>query len=253
LGELAGELNGHGLSTRPAVFILPNQRKVIVCPNGFANADETFELDIPVGVEDEVSEQTVVELLERFWIACVRTPRRYKKLWDVPSKYVPVSDTEKQIQYQLAPVAKMRFYHGFHVEMELDTDEGRVDILVQAVPGGPARGSCVLELKVLRSKYPSKSGNPRACPPKENDEAVVKGIGQAEGYRNTRQLELAFLVCYDFRQDAKQEYLEKFRPVADPRDVKILWYPAYPDVETARRNRPDSAYEDALERGLVDG
>lgn len=252
IAQLANELRVHELQKRPTIIVIPNDKKVLVCPHGIDDPEESYELEIPIGASDEVSVESVTELLERFYVAYVRTPRRYKKLWKTPRKYVPMHDVEKEIQHQLVPVTRMRFFEGFRVDMEIDTDEGRVDIVVEAVSGSNSSGSCILELKVLRSKYPSRTGQPTKCPPKDNRAALVKGIDQADSYRTARGYQLAFLVCYDFREDSDPAFLDPYRTIAKTRDVEIEWFPVFPDAETARKKRPNSAYEEALELGLLD-
>lgn len=251
IAELVRTLEASGLADRPTVLVLLAQRKLLVCPHGIRVPDDAYIVEVPVNSVDEVSEASVQELLERFYVTCIRIPRRYGTLWKEPTRYVPIPQAERRIQHQLVPITRMRFFNGFRVEMEADTDEGRVDISVEPVPGANARGSCILELKVLRSRYPSSTGRSRSCPPNENDEAVVKGIDQAASYRDTRNAGLAFLVCYDFREDGDEQYLDRFRSLGEPRAVRMLWFPVYPDVETARQKRPGSSYEEAIEFGLI--
>jgi hypothetical protein len=238
------------LGDRPAVIFSPALGKLTLCPRGVENHDASCSLLVAVNDVD-VTQDSVDEFLTQFHAIYLRAPQRYKRFWADAAKYVPVPHAEQEVQFCLVPMAMARFSRSI-VRFEEEMVEGRADVTITPDPQGSARGSAVLELKALRSRYPAAKGKtPRSCSDAENDRSVVDGIDQANVYRNERRCEHAFVCCYDFRENDDATYLDRFREVADERRVVPRRYPVYNEAAASRRSRPDSAYRAAKKAGII--
>lgn len=239
-----------GFGDLAAVVFSPALKTIQLCPLGVNNEEASFSLSLATQTP-EVTLQAVDEFLTQFHGIYLRTPQKYKRFWEKPSKYVPVKNAEKEIQSCLVPMAMLHFRPSI-VRYEEETFEGRADLTIAPDPTGASTGSAVLELKALRSRYPSKEGREyRACSENENKVAVVDGIDQANRYRNERRCNLALVCCYDFREADEPAFLDQFQTIAAERNVHPRRYRVYNEAAAARRSRSDSAFKAAKKTGLI--
>lgn len=238
-----------GLGALPAVIFAPAIGKITLAFAGLENEDDTVVLPIADTIYD-VTAASLDEFLEDFHDIHLKTPQSFKKFWQNKDKFVPVPNAEKEVQNALLPLAHLRFRKSV-VRAEESMVEGRADVTITPDPRGTTRGSGVLELKVLRSRFPGKKGGSTVCSPATNDQAVVDGIDQAMSYRARRHYDHAFVCCYDFRTEADATDLAAHEPLATSRNVLLRQYRVYNHAKALRRDDPESAYRAAKAAGLV--
>jgi hypothetical protein len=227
-----------GLGVRPTVVILGGGHEAVLCPNGVEN--EQTSARIPLR-SVTVSRASVDSLLNEFYENWLQTPQDFAPVWHSARRRVPVENTEKVIEGLLFPFARATFRTTHVVRREDEMLSGRADISILPRPDRIASGSCVVELKVLRSRrYHLDPGKAATCPAAVNEQAIVDGLNQGLSYRQDLSCELAFLCCYDMRSENSDTILQQYATEASTKKVDLRRYYLYGSSKEYRGSKPDA-------------
>jgi len=136
-----------------------------------------------------------------------------ERIWDDPSKGVPMSRPEERIERRLLDRLKS-VYPEYRARAELPTEDGYIDLALEAKDrnlGGLPVWRCdwVLELKALAEK--TASGEKSTA---DHPAAIAKGLQQAAAYGKREDALAKGLCVYDMRA-AKLSDDEVFEPFRD--------------------------------------
>ncbi len=141
--------------------------------------------------------------LDRFFEDNLRTPMivldgHGERIWSEPSKGVPMSRPEERIERRLLDRLKS-VYPGYRARAELPTEDGYVDIALEAgdrSQGGLPVWRCdwVLELKALAEM--TATGTKSTA---DHPAAIAKGLRQAAAYGERERALAKGLCVYDMR------------------------------------------------------
>lgn len=240
IAGLANAIVSGGLGMAPTVLVDLEEGELTVYPAGL-EAEETAQTLLVGATESVIGGATVREFLDRFHHICTRVPTPGIQLWANAAHGVPVQRIEEVLGNYLVLSARWSF-EDVYIRPELVTEEGRADVLI-----GPAKAAvgepCLLELKVLRDRaFHADWKKARRYTPKEHEDWLAKGVDQAETYRGVTEADVAFLCCYDMRDDDGDEILDCVRDTAKEKDIILLRYYVTRSHEDSRRRRPGSAY-----------
>jgi hypothetical protein len=215
-------------------------KQIVLCPEGTVN-ERSYA---PIGLKSAVvSKNAIDEFLTDFHQEYLQTPRDFALVWHTdPRHRVPVEHAEKAIERLLFPVARVMFLKTHIVRRQDESPSGRADISVTPRTDRTATGSCILELKVFRSKhYNANPAKALACAPSINEEALVDGLNQAKEYRRDLGTQFTFLCCFDFRTSETDTLLAKYEPEAARLDVVLRRYYLYSSAKEFRSGQPGAA------------
>ena len=167
-------------------------------PKGTRTDDGMIEVDLDVGPVTEAEILSVIDAVYRTEL-CTPDNSGPTKIWNNPGKGYPIEEAERTIQQFLRVGLAARF-HWCTIRAEQAGKLGRTDLeVVDNRTGklGSTTHHALLELKVLRSFSHSGSAYPAAT----TEEAVSKGVNQANSYGNDNNTLLRMLCCFDMRSD----------------------------------------------------
>jgi hypothetical protein len=154
--------------------------------------------------------------------AFTRTPSGVVMPWVKAVEGLTVDRLELRISKALAYALDVNFARG-SVLAEASSPSGRIDVFL--TPGVLVTGGAgIIEVKVLRG-YKSSNGRKIKVSAKFNDWWAIKGVKQADIYRGDYSASVAYLCCFDARDDdADLPEVEKF---AESRGVRSRRYFMY--------------------------
>lgn len=242
LSAAAAEVVEAGFGATPAVLVSLERREAHLLPIGID--DETVVFTFTVApAEEEITLGSIDDLLNRFHEIYLN-PNKDQGLpvWACATHGIPIPETEVYIRKQLCLLARFRFSNFAVVSPEIPTAEGRLDIRLRRADRG---GGAVLELKVLRSRGyidPKRWKSARPYSAEENEQWMIGGIDQVEGYRKEERAEHGVLCCYDMQDTDSDELETAVRPYADDRSVHVRRYFISRSAHLLRSSRPNSAH-----------
>lgn len=167
-------------------------------PKGTHTDDGMVEIDLDAGPVTEAEILSVIEAVYRTEL-CTPDNSGPTKIWENSTKGFPIEEAERTVQQFLRVGLAARFY-WCTIRAEQAGKLGRTDLEVidnRTGEVGRITHYALLELKVLRSF--SHSGSAYAAATTE--EAVSKGVKQANSYGNDNNTLLRMLCCFDMRSD----------------------------------------------------
>jgi hypothetical protein len=220
LDDLTSEIDRMGLGDRVAVVLLPAERAIGLCMNGVNG--KCIRVSIPEHPSLDMQLSEFDHILWRFHEEFTQAPEGHLIPWEKAKERIPAPQLERRIQNLLWYHLKFVIFGNKLIIKEGATVKGRIDIHVQAGVLGPSMGSCVLELKVLRTHFPGASG--ARWSEKQNVDHVIEGIDQALDYQSETGAKIAFLCCYDARSVSHDQELPN---VPDECRAKSVHYRRY--------------------------
>jgi hypothetical protein len=223
------------------VLLLPDDHRALLLPGGIAAEGAGREIPLTAASVASLSSDAVLAFLQHLYDEYLRIPQDGYSVWAHPDHRVPVDRAEKEIQSILyLPVRA--YFKDYVVRQEDTTREGRADISVMPKGDLRALGSCVIELKVLKSRgYAAAWRDASPVTTLTNEDAIRDGIDQARCYRDDLACEFTVLACYDMRDaDEGDAMLERFAEEAAQVGVICRRYYLYPNAKEGRRARPNS-------------
>lgn len=212
-------LEDEGFQDCPVVLIYRGSLKMVSRTSGAAgNARyDRIRETVPAATLDEL-----LGALKHFHSDKLLTPGICSKgVWE-PGRakdYVPGTQPEKAIQYDLKIALSSWFRGELRVEMEDPTPVGRIDVrlLHRNQDDGALSYWAIIELKVMRSNRNAPRGKmASSVSMSDNIAAVVDGLKQANAYRRDRIAVEGLLEVYDLRKD-------KVKDVKGETPVKDQW------------------------------
>lgn len=211
-------VSGCGCSDRIYGVLEPGPKNLIVRhPNG-----STRSTVVPPS--NQHSSWTLARLeaeLTNLHAAFTRTPSGVVMPWVNAGEGLTVDRLELRISKALAYALDVNFARG-SVLAEAGSASGRIDIFL--TPAVLVTGAGVIEVKVLRSYRTSKGAKIKVSA-EFNEKWAVKGVKQADIYRNDYSASVAYLCCFDARDDDAD--LPEVEKVAKSRGVKSKRYFMY--------------------------
>jgi hypothetical protein len=148
-----------------------------------------------------------------------RTPTCYLRPWKSARNGQTGDQLEVRISTLLAWELSRRWTRD-SVMTEFTTPSGRIDVFVHHSVLAPGFGPCVIEVKVLRSH-----SNRRKYPDEQPIWWAMKGVVQADLYRQETEAATAYLLCFDARE--ANESIPEVEKLALMLDVKCSRYFMY--------------------------
>lgn len=221
------DITAAGLGGLPSVTLdlRGSSPHLLFFPNGCDDSETMLAISIngaPISVEE------MKATLDRFFEDNLRTPMividgHGERIWDDPIKGVPKSRPEERIERRLLDRLKS-VYPGYRARAELPTEDGYIDIALEAgdrsLGGLPVwRCDWVLELKALAEMTASGAKSSADHPA-----AIAKGLQQATAYGERENALAKGLCVYDMRLATltDDEVFEPFRDDAAKYGVE-LW------------------------------
>ncbi|MCU1292643.1 MAG: hypothetical protein JWP08_1493 [Bryobacterales bacterium] len=222
-------IDGYGWGSRLCVILNPDQRDVTVCFDGVnGSASSTFSV-IEAPLRDW-SEEEFLASLAQFHELYTFTPLSAAHPWLDTATRIPLPKCELRIQSLLVLYLMYAVLHTNNIIAEHGTELGRVDIHVQTPGLGVPFKSCIIELKVLRSRFPPAGATRWYA--KQNLDHARDGVQQAVAYRHATKAGLAILCCFDARD--KDDELEGFPAYPESVNVKYRRYYMHSNVPDAQ-------------------
>lgn len=184
----------------PALVYLPSADKSALTyyPNGTRVDDGMRQVQLDYGPVTEAEILLVIDAIYRTEL-CTPDNSGPTKVWANASKGYPVEDAERTIQQFLRVGLAARF-NWCTIRAEQAGKLGRTDLEVvddRTGEPGTITHHALLELKVLRSF--THTGSRYAA--SSTEEAISKGVNQANSYGNANNSLLRMLCCFDMRSD----------------------------------------------------
>jgi hypothetical protein len=231
LDELTSEIDRLGLGDRVAVLVLPAERAIGLCMRGVNGTCLRVSIPEHPSLNMQISEFDHV--LWRFHEEFTQAPECHLIPWEKAKERIPVRELERRIQNMLWYHLKYVVFGKQLVIKEGATAKGRIDIHIQDGVLGPSMGSCVLELKVLRTSFPGVSGG--RWSEQENIEHATQGIEQALDYQSETGAKNAYLCCYDARSVSQDQELPSVPDECQARSVHYRRYYMFSSTPERRR------------------
>lgn len=220
--EDAYDFAGSCLSTSVSFAIAKVGQYKVQIHRAFQDLDEWLEDpdEIPVNIDDiHLTPEVIADDLERFHDAYLSThlARAARHMWtydEEKSVHRLGERPEEHVQsFLLSHLDGLYGRASVFVHEEVKNKGGRTDIsIARPSLGKSGKVNTVLELKVLA---PTKS-------PKANNDWGMKGVGQADSYRNA-DTDAAFACLFDARKE--KLVMPDLAPFAESNDVVLKIYP----------------------------
>lgn len=165
-------------------------------PRGTHTDDGMINVDLDLVPVTEAEILSVINAVYRTEL-CTPDNSGPTKVWQNAAKGYPIEDAERTVQQFLRVGLAARF-HWCTIRAEQASKLGRTDLEVvdnRTGAVGSVTHHALLELKVLRTF--SHSGS--AYTASATEEAVSKGLNQANSYGNDNNTRLRMLCCFDMR------------------------------------------------------
>ena len=135
---------------------------------------------------------------------------------------------------------------------EVNTDGGRLDIKIAKEAMAPGHGHCALELKVLRSREPSRTDRRGYSTVSANEMTThaLGGVEQAHDYRARLSAGSAYLCCFDARLEDEDQ--PEVVEAAARLNVRLRRYFMYSSPDLYRAARSTARQAGRLLPGEVD-
>lgn len=184
----------------PTLVYLPSDDKSALTyyPNGTRDDEGMLQVELNYGPVTEAEILAVINAVYRTEL-CTPDNSGPTKVWKCPSKGYPIEETERTVQQFLRVGLAARF-NWCTIRAEQAGKLGRTDLEVvddRTGEPGAITHHALLELKVLRSF--THTGSP--YPASSTDEAISKGVNQANSYGTANNSLLRMLCCFDMRTD----------------------------------------------------
>ncbi len=190
------ELRAYDLQTSPTVVLVSNT-KLVVWPEGIDSQHNPQEIPL--------SDNKVVVNLDAIDAALAQfyksVAQQNTKWWKDRTFRTTVEQPEATVQGDLWLYLTGTFAAVALIRMEEVSGNGRRDITVYPIAKNPDAQGAVLELKTLRDvRTPVKDPNstPTKISLQENIDWACSGVQQSAAYRDSENLDGAFLCLYDF-------------------------------------------------------
>ena len=209
-------------------------------PNGCRDPETMLVVKVS-GAPISVDEMKLT--LDKFFDDNLRTPMMVldghgDRIWDDPSKGVPMSRPEERIERRLLDRLKS-VYPEYRARAELPTEEGYIDIALEAKDralGGLPVWRCdwVLELKALAEM--TASGKKSTA---DHPAAIAKGLQQAAAYGKREDALAKGLCVYDMRAAklSDEEVFEPFKEDAATYGVELWRWRLLRSSEEGRKDQ----------------
>jgi hypothetical protein len=232
-GVLFQSLRSAGLGHLPAFVVDLRGAKPLarLYPEGIHidNADAYMSIDL---ADDPITSDDMKTALDHFHRKSLRTPALIseghgQRVWKKASHGIPESRPEERIHGRLMDALRARFTRH-QVRAEVNTDEGRVDIVVWTKSADSAgrpsmRNDWVLELKALADR----TTNGKRVAKSVSEHGVQEGLTQAMSYRDSISALRAAVCCFDMRKSDLGDALV-FKSIAARAKVRKIelwrWY-----------------------------
>ena len=181
----------------------------------------------------KLSPDDVDRLLWQFHTTHTQLPGCNSLPWQDQKQRIPLPELERRISTNLCFHLNMML-DGDHATTEHYVDGGRLDVRIGREAMETGHGHCALELKVLRSRYPSRAAKCGFTSVSEAEMVrhATEGVDQADDYRNRIRAGSAYLCCFDARlADQDQPAVQAW---ARNRNVRLRRYFMYKDPTAYR-------------------
>lgn len=203
LEDLAQAYAKFSFNALPSLVVDPAHNHVHYCPGGVENGRITLSLSggqqlTPVTI------QNVDKALVDFHQDQTQYPEGCVHCFDDRKQRVLRRDAEAMIRDALFLQLRRDTFKTQYVTREEQLPVGRTDISIWELSNtNTPRAACVLELKVLRSRGTTRTlgGKPRPYDDKAMRLHSYLGLSQARKYKKAMSAELAYLVCFDGRDN----------------------------------------------------
>jgi hypothetical protein len=186
------------LGSAPALLFDPRAagRQIRYYTNGLADPEDCQICNLD---DNEVSTNSIFELIDRVWMASLMTPRHAAatSIWKNAAKCIPSRTAERSIQEVVRLGLCVRF-PACTPRPEYNLDSGRLDILIEemdVLQPSLVRCRAIIELKVFRSYSHEGNAVARAVV----NTSITEGITQVSAYANEKNAPVAALCCFDMR------------------------------------------------------
>lgn len=182
----------------PTLVYLPSDGESTLSyyPQGTYTDDGMVKVELSAGPVTEAEILIAIDAVYRNQL-CTPDNCSPNKVWQDASKCRPVKEAERTVQQFVQSGLAARF-HWCTILAEQPGKLGRTDLeVVDDRNGEPGTIThhALIEMKVLRSF--GSTGNEYAAA--SNDDAIVKGLNQANSYGTAKNSLLRMLCCFDMR------------------------------------------------------
>lgn len=236
LSSLAEELLRDDLVDLPTVIVDPAAGCMHLCPLGAAQP--RLRLRLQGDRTTALSQGAVDEALEQFHLEQTAYPDGFAHVWYDRKTRVLLRQAEAIVRDQLMLFLHREFTDQLILREELHP-AGRSDISIHEMANG-WKASCLLELKVLRTRGLCKSlrSPTKSYSAESMLRHALRGLRQVSKYKASSQASLAYLCAFDGRD----EDAELPEVVARAADGLVHWRRFF--MHTSTRDDLDEGIED---------
>jgi hypothetical protein len=228
LKELGERLTSLGLRDQPMAVVIPSRGLVRLCPGGVFG--EKISIGLDAAPMTDIDEATMDRELQSFHDLCLRYPDGVSHAWHDRKQRVLRRDAEAIVRDALFVYLSWKAFSSKVVLREHQTSVGRSDISLLDNSSGQPVTSCIMELKVLRSRGMTKSKKEKPYKPETMRRHCLMGVKQAMKYKSAENAPLAYLCLYDGR-DANDDVPD----AKTAADAGVILYRRY-FMETSTRD-----------------